>query len=346
MRSFKEITRQGRMRRLRKVARTALDAYGLSEACLTCLCYNGNIIFRVDGPDSSPVNLYRTRYKPHRYVLRVHMVYHPLDAIESELQWLTALRRDADLPVPEPVPTEDGRLVTTVDDPILETARHCSLLRWLDGRFVRRGLNAGHVRLWGQLMARMHGHAAQWRPPTGFTRRRRDWAGMFDDGAGFEFPVEEVRAAIPPLYREPFEIVTGRLKQAMTELGEGPETFGLVHADLDVQTNVLFGRGEARAIDFDDCCFAYWMHDLAFALSPWQGTDDHQWIRDALLDGYTKIRTLPDSQSKHLDLFMAAFNANLMLWQIDSALAWPQWTGAEAAVNKYGNILLRNFAMP
>jgi Ser/Thr protein kinase RdoA (MazF antagonist) len=123
----------------------------------------------------------------------------------------------------------------------------------------------------------------------------------------------------------------------------GPDVYGLVHADLDVKTNVLFAGGEARVIDFDDCGFAYWLHDLAFALSPWQGSAEQHWVKDSLLEGYAEVRTLPESQLRYLDLFMAAFNATLMLWMIDWAMLCPQSSEAKQCVNKYGRNLMRYF---
>jgi Ser/Thr protein kinase RdoA (MazF antagonist) len=328
---------------MRALAETALDAYGLTGARLKFLYYNGNVIYRVDGSHRTSIGKSGGPYVANRYVLRVHMDYHTYEAIRSELQWLMALRRDADLLVPEPVPTRDGELLLEAGAPGVPGRRKCSLLRWLGGRFIPKGLRPGHASAWGRLMAHLHEHAVGWRLPDGFTRRQRDWSGLFGEDAGFEFPAGELWEAIPKRFQEPFEIVTRELKQVMDELGRGPDVYGLVHADLDVNTNVLFSRGEARAIDFDDSAFAYWIHDLAFALSPWQGTAEQRWVQDAMLEGYTDVRSIPRSQLAHLDLFMAAFNANLMLWMIDWAKLRPQSSEPAKHVNKYGSNLLRYF---
>jgi Ser/Thr protein kinase RdoA (MazF antagonist) len=167
---------------------------------------------------------------------------------------------------------------------------------------------------------------------------------MFGDGARFEFPAAELWEAIPKRFRKPFETVTREVRRVMNRLGKGPDAYGLVHSDLDVNTNVLFGDGEARVIDFDDSGFAYWVHDLAFALSPWQGRPEEPWIRDALLEGYAEIRAFPEGQLKHLDLFMAAFNATLMLWMLDWARLCPDSDEPPQHVDKYGRNLLRYFS--
>ncbi len=341
LKPFEELTYHGKLRRLRMLAQTALDAYGLPDARLTFISCNGNAIYRVDSPEQKPVRGGMGCHAPNRYVLRVHMDYHPTAAIRSELEWLSALRLDVDLPVPEPVLTLDGELSTEAAIPGSQKRRKCSLLRWLNGRFLKKGFRPAYARAWGRLMGQLHEHALNWQRPKGFTRRHRDWDGLFGDGAGFEFPAAELWEAIPQRFREPFEIVTGQIRQVMDELGKEPDAYGLVHADLDVNTNVLFWAGEAQAIDFDDCCFAYWLHDLAFALSPWQGSAEHHWIQDALLEGYGQIRSLPESQLKHLDLFMSAFNATLMLWMIDWAKLSPQDSEPGNYLNKFGNNLRR-----
>ncbi|UCG63154.1 MAG: phosphotransferase [Candidatus Zixiibacteriota bacterium] len=339
MKAFQEITHLGRLRRFRKLAHQALKAYRLSDADVTFLTYEGNVMYRVDSTS-------RTRsddlYYPGRYLLRIHMDYHSTAAIESELKWLSAMRRDADLPVPEPILSADGKPVIELLLPGTDDARRkCSILRWVDGRFVSRRLGQRHVLAWGELMARLHNHAAQWKLPKGFIRPRRDWNGLFADAARFEHPAYDLWEAIPAKYKDAFEVVTSRLKSLMKRLGQGSDVFGLVHADLMISTNILFKRGKARVIDFDDCCFAYWMHDLAFALSSWQGNAREPWIRDTFLEGYSRVRHLPQSQLKHLDLFLAAFNANLMLWMLDWAMLNPISPEPRRFVDKYGRNLLR-----
>ena len=59
----------------------------------------------------------------------------------------------------------------------------------------------------------------------------------------------------------------------MEDWGKEPDVYGLIHADLGTKANVLFNKGEARAIDFDDGGFGYWTYDLAVPLCDWEGED-------------------------------------------------------------------------
>jgi Ser/Thr protein kinase RdoA (MazF antagonist) len=118
---------------------------------------------------------------------------------------------------------------------------------------------------------------------------------------------------MPPHLREPFHLVSSEARQVMADLGQGPDAYGLIHADLYPE-NVLFKDGEVYPIDFEDCGFGYWLWDMAIALCLWPWTEEWRWRRDAFLEGYARVRTLPQSQIRHLDLFMAAQYATMVLW--------------------------------
>ena len=67
---------------------------------------------------------------------------------------------------------------------------------------------------------------------------------------------------------------------------------GLIHGDLH-QENYLFERGTARAIDFDDCGWGFFLYDVAVTLSEIEGRPRYAELRDALLDEYAGRRSLP-----------------------------------------------------
>ena len=102
-------------------------------------------------------------------------------AVGSELDWLTALRADTGLSVPEPVRTTNGKLTTAAASPDVPEPRVCSLLRWMDGRVHSSVPRQVHLRRLGSVMARLHNHAGQWCPPPGFARIRWDWETFFGD---------------------------------------------------------------------------------------------------------------------------------------------------------------------
>jgi Ser/Thr protein kinase RdoA (MazF antagonist) len=341
MKPYNELTRLGRLRRLRRLAQVSLEAYGLIGARLTFLQYEGNVIFRVDAPGSVPIMGKKDPYIENRYLLRI-LTTSNTEAVASELTWLAALSLDAGLPVPEPVPTLDGKLLTTITTPGVPHGRIVSLMRWIDGRRLTKGFRPNHFRAWGRMMARLHEFAVSWKPPEGFNRPHWDWAGQLG-GRDFRRPLGELVSSMPERFREPFQVVSHQAREVMEGLGKGSDAYGLIHADMYPE-NVLFKAGEVFPIDFEDCGYGYWMWDIGVALCYWPWTEDWYWMRDALLGGYAQVRTLSTSQLVHLDLFMAAQYATMVLWasmfiKRDPAMRpkYEEWRDRE------GNKLLRYF---
>ncbi len=325
MKPYEELTYLGRLRRLRQLARVALADYGMSDARLTFLRQAGNTLFRVSSQDHDR-GAGGELFADGQYLLRIHQPgYQEVEAVELELSWLVALRRDADLPVPEPIPGLDGRLLSQVCLPGIPGNRTCSLLRWLKGRYLSRGIGPRHYRAQGRLMARLHDHAAGWQPPAGLSKRHWDWNGLFVDVEGTDLTAADIWPLLPESYAGPFQAVMKEAGQVMDRLGQGSDAYGLIHADLGIDANVLFRHGEARAIDFDDSGFGYWVYDLAIALEHCREDDSYPEFRQALLEGYAEVRTLPQEQLQHLDLFLAAWDVYLSLWATVGVHYYPSY---------------------
>jgi Ser/Thr protein kinase RdoA (MazF antagonist) len=311
MKPFRELSRRSRLYRLRKLARVAINTYGMSDARLTFVQYGENIIYRVDLPGVNIPSSESSYYLPNRYVLRIHAMG-DVEAIGSELTWLAALDQQAGLPVPAPVSTPQGELLTTILTPGIPAGRVVSLMRWLDGRRFHEGLRPKHMTALGQVVAQMHSFSATWQPPAGFTRPHWDWEAQLG-GSMFSVTLDELVDSMPTRFQQPFQLVSQESKQVMDSFGKIPETYGLIHADLYPE-NVLFRAGKAYPIDFEDCGYGFWMWDIAVALCHWAWKADWEKMRDAFREGYAQIRTIPEAQWKQLDLFVATQFATMVLW--------------------------------
>jgi Ser/Thr protein kinase RdoA (MazF antagonist) len=287
----------------------ALASYGLEDARLRFIQYNENAIYRVDA--SCPSANEEPAYLPNRYALRIHAMADS-QAIASEMTWLAALNNEAGLPVPAPVSTLGGRLLATIVTPGLPQGRVVSLLHWLNGRKIQKGLRPEHLTALGQVVAKLHVFSAGWQPPAGFSRPTWAWNEQLG-GSLFEYSRAELVESMPVPFQEPFEIVSQRARQVMEQLGTGPDAYGLIHADLYPE-NVLFKAGKACPIDFEDCGYGYWIWDIAVALCTWAWGKDWERMRDAFHSGYCRFRTLPEAQWEMLDLFVATQFATMVLW--------------------------------
>lgn len=340
MKNYEKLTRIGRVRRLRNLASLALREYGLSNAKLTFLHYEGNVIFRVDILEAPHQKRENSLYRENRYIMRI-LTTNNFEGAKSELIFLDAMRK-ANLPVPEPVSMLDGSLLKTITTPDVPEGKIVSLMRWMNGRKLTKGFRPLHFELLGQMMARLHEFSVIWQPPDDFERPIWDWEGQFGDRY-FWAPMDEVLATMPKKYKEPFEIVSSRTKDVMRKLGTGPDVFGMIHADMYPE-NVLFRDGKALPIDFEDCGFGYWIWDIAITLCQWPWTEEWYWMRDAFLEGYAKVRTLPEKQLKYLDLFMASQYATMVLWATMFIVHEPAMkTEHEKWQTRDGNKLLRYF---
>ena len=212
MKPFEELTYLGRLKRMRQLAHVALQAYDLCEPRLTFLRQLGNTLYQVN--EANPTHSHKPdTYAPGQYLLRIHHpTYQTPAAIELELDWLATMCHQADLPVPEPLPTLDGKLCTQVATPGIPGKRVCSLLRWVKGKELRRDeIQPRHYTALGELMARLHHHAALYQPPAGLEKRTYDWDGLFQQQGSDGRLSMHAWSLLPPEYIEPFKIVSHRV---------------------------------------------------------------------------------------------------------------------------------------
>jgi Ser/Thr protein kinase RdoA (MazF antagonist) len=309
---------------MRQLATAALERYGVDEARIFLVRQAGNTLFRVwtsnlPGPEA-PDGL----YEEGQYLLRVHEPgYQEPEAIDLELSWLAAMRREANLPVPEPIATLDGQWMLSINAPGVQGTRNCSLLRWVKGRSVKNCFRPHHLRAQGRLMAQLHQFSTQWQPPAGLCKRKFDWDGLFHNDVGSGMANAEAWALLPPLHREAFSFVAGQIRDVMEDWGQGLDVFGLIHGDLAVDANLFFWHGEPRAIDFDDSGFGYWVFDLAVALDACRDDPAYLHYRDALLNGYAEFRSLAEKQAEHIELFLAGLQVYWNLWATGGTHLYP-----------------------
>jgi len=328
MKAYDELTRLGRMRRMRRLASVALAEYGVRNARLRLVRQAGNTVFRVWTREMPNTGARGDLFEDGQYLLRVHQPgYQETEAIELELAWMTAMRREADLPVPEPVATLDGRWLLPVSEGTVPGTRNCSLLRWVRGRSVANCFGLHHFRTQGRLMARLHNFSAEWQTPAGFRKRKFDWDGLFQNDVGSGMTNAEAWKLLSPLNREAFSFVAKRIREVMEEWGQGRDVFGLIHGDLSVDANLLFWHGEPRAIDFDDSGFGYWVFDLGVALDVCRDDPSYPSYRDALLNGYAEFRSLPERQAGQIELFLAGSEIYWNLWATGGTHLYPSWRG-------------------
>lgn len=254
---------------------------------------------------------YRTHDRD-RFTLRIHRPnYQNIRSIESELHWLEALRRDTDLPIPEPVPGRDGALLQDLQMPD-GTRRHGVLFRFIEGQEPSPTSNL--VDLFGVLgryAATLHRHAIGWERPAGFERQAWSAATILDaDGLWGDW-------RMAPGVTRPVRLMLDRLDAALwrrlAEYGQAPGRYGLIHADMRLG-NLLVDGNRVSLIDFDDCGFCWFGYDFAAAISFHETHQAVPALRASWLESYRTIRPLDTEDEAALDALVMLRRMALLAW--------------------------------
>ncbi|QEX19097.1 aminoglycoside phosphotransferase [Hypericibacter terrae] len=267
---------------LHREAQGLMRRYDVSERTVVSLLHQSeNTMFLVRDPA-----------RPEPVVLRVHsqnLSYHSAPSIASELMWMQALRRDAGVIAPEPIPARDGSLVQLLSAPDLDKPRHAVIFSFLTGAEPPPETLIDNFERLGEITARMHRHARAWTVPRTFTRHAWDFDaaigahplwGRWQDGMGVD------PEALKILTR-----LAGVLKRRLERIGTAREYFGLIHADMRV-ANILVENDVTKVIDFDDCGLCWYIYDLATALSFLEEEPTVPALIAAWLKGYRKVMPL------------------------------------------------------
>lgn len=322
------------MARLAEMAETAVPVYGLNpDSALTMINHSENTTFRIDDPATGA-----------RTALRVHRNdYHSKQGIGSELAWMKALRDEAGVVTPTPIPSPDGALINTLELPGLRP-RHCVLFEFLDGAEPSEDELLAPFGMLGEVSARMHEHAVGWRMPDGFERLQWDFEHMLGDNPNWGDWTQA--PALDAGRRALIERQVAVMKRRLEAFGKAPHRFGLVHADLRL-ANLLIHDGVTQVIDFDDSGTSWHLYDLATALSFIEERPDVAELIDAWVAGYRKVRALDEADVAEIPTFLMLRRTLILAWmgshsQTDLALELgPGYTAvscelAETYLSEFG----------
>jgi Ser/Thr protein kinase RdoA (MazF antagonist) len=293
------------------IARDALRAHRVGPAArLTLVEVSENATFAVDDPDTGE-----------RSVLRVYRPgYQTRAAIESELAWINALRADRVVDTPAVLPATDGSPVVVGRHPDGER-RHAVRFAWVDGAPPADGALVEDFRTLGTITARLHAHTRSWTPPAGFTRFRWDYRTTIGESGRWGRWRDGI--AVGPAERDVFGRLDAVVRARLAAYGDGPERFGLVHADMRLANLLVTGPraapggpppGTVHVIDFDDCGFGWFMYDLGAALSFIEDDPRAPDLTAAWVSGYRRVAPLSAAEEAELPTFVLLRRLLLVAW--------------------------------
>lgn len=287
---------------LQKVAETALLAYSIGGCHIKKVGHlSGHVKYLVETNNE-------------KYLLSVHYPishkkYVPqAQEIESLLLWIEALHVETDIVVQQPIQNKLGDRVTqiTLRDKN-ESSYLCTLLTWIDGDTIKTPLHK-HIKEMGTLMAMLHQHAQEWELPNHIERPLLD-----KDELNLSLNKLKVAKDDGRISKDHFNIlanVSDKIGKLYLMGDVTRKDWGLLHNDL-MPGNCLWHGEEIRPIDFDNCCFGYYLYDMAWVLQIW--TPD---LRKVFLEGYTQERVISQDDWSVIEAFMIMSKLRSLSWWV------------------------------
>jgi Ser/Thr protein kinase RdoA (MazF antagonist) len=312
-RPFAELTRRGQVRRLHRAAGSALERYAFAVARVRLLATDANTVFRVDASDGA------------KYVLRITSprACKDVDEIRSEVEWLSALKRDTDLPVAEPVAARDGSVIQIVAENGIPDARPCVVFRWVAGPHLHDRLSGESAFRLGELAAGLHVHAGGFRPSPTFRVRRFDRVFPWSDAS---FSTSEPVILFDPAHRDLFPPVRRRVYEAAIERVQsvidairaaGPPEI-VIHNDLHPWNVKVRPRGRLHVLDFEDLMWGHPVQDVATSLYYLYLSDDGATLCDGFRAGYEQVAPWPEREPHEIEVLRAGRGLVLANWVLSS----------------------------
>ena len=289
--------------RLREMVRSGLVGWGFSpRSTVDLLTISENATFKAVCADTGRA-----------IAVRIHRDnYHSQDEIRSELAWIAALRGERIVDTPSVITTREGTPVRRLTSSDGAVTRFAVAFEFVPGQEPNStdDLPAWFFKL-GQITARMHEHAKRWRSEVDFERKTWNFDLMFgakpiwgpwQDGLGLD---DNGRALLGR--------VVDTIQQRLKAFGDGPDRFGLIHADLRL-ANLLVDGETMRVIDFDDCGFSWFVYDFASAVSFIETDPIIPALAEAWVAGYRTVAPLPDQDAAEIPVFMMLRRILLVAW--------------------------------
>ncbi len=232
----------------------------------------------------------------------------PVDVIQAELHFVEFLA-EGGVRVSRPVPSFNGNLLEVIPAARMDFIA----VSFVKGRGMRVPDNGYRYREgvpmeeyyqnWGQVLGQMHRLAKTYQPLSRSIKRPEWHAWEYYRG----FPYGDRLPAIQKKYDQ--------LIAELHALPKDVDSYGLIHNDFnDGNFTVDYDNGDITVFDFDDCCYFWFMYDIACA---WEGGVGRVWFRplperqdfmtrymEHIMTGYTCENTISDAWLARLPLFL------------------------------------------
>jgi len=233
------------------------------------------------------------------------------EQIQAELHFVNYLAEHG-VRVSRPVSSQSGKLLETVR--VRRMPLH--VVSFVKGKGMRVPDNGYRYREdvpieeyfqnWGQILGRMHALAKDYQPASDRVKRPV-W-----------FEIHKSRWMIETRLSNRLPVVRDRIQSLLKEVRSHPkdrDSYGLIHGDFnDGNFTVDYTNGDMTVFDFDDCCYFWFIYELA---SAWEGGIGRVMFRgleerqafmehymEQVMEGYNRENALSAEWLARLPLFV------------------------------------------
>jgi Ser/Thr protein kinase RdoA (MazF antagonist) len=197
------------------------------------------------------------------------------------------------------------------------------LFRWIPGTELAKRLTPENASRLGVLSARLHEHAATFRPPPAVPVRMLDRLVRGDEREVLF--AHEHPPFLPPPRRAVFLSVAESFRRTVDALYADPTGQRVIHSDLHHE-NVKVHRGRLRPLDFYGAIWGYPVQDVALTLYDLRFLADcrphgYPAIRDAFRAGYRSRLPWPEQHAGQIDTLVAGRRLRQANWVLEHETA-------------------------
>lgn len=288
------------------LALDALKKYGLENTCQARLLQiSENITYLIENKESLAKEA----------VLRISRPgYHTLAELDAELEWLKEIKNYTPLVVADPIRGKNGFYVQVISSWMIDSTYACVMYEFLEGAAPDeedQGEIIKHFMTLGETTAYLHRQAKMWKYAGSLNRFTWDYESMI--GEKGKWGSWQAAVDLTPEVRGLLERTSQVIKRRLSSYGMAKEKFGLIHADLRL-ANLLVEGEQIKVIDFDDCGFGWFMHDLAASVSFIETKPITPDLIAAWLEGYTQVERLRQEDISEVDTFVMQRRLQLLAW--------------------------------
>ncbi|KAA3596072.1 MAG: hypothetical protein DWQ06_15970 [Calditrichaeota bacterium] len=259
-------------------AQEAMQFWDFKNPKLTHLGDSGNSVYLVQTENQ-------------KFILRLtSTAYRTKPENQAELEFLLHLNKNG-VKVNFPILSKNTNLVEEITS---SNDLTCSVFNFVEGEFVKPSSELWNKEMflnWGKTLGQIHKFAMTFEPKSNCDRWH--W--------NEEVLIRDAKILIPKSDSKSFE----ELEFLIERIGLLPkikENYGLVHADFAPQ-NFAYGKNGLFAFDFGNCCYHWFVSDLAISLSVLRRQKEKEKYQEWIFEGYEKVKPLPNSELQNLDLF-------------------------------------------